>query len=221
MRIDLAGRTVTSATPEKATVTPYDSLIVAAGSAQSYFGHDDFAEHAPGMKTIDDALALRGRLFGAFELAELESDPAVIERWQTFVVIGGGPTGVEIAGQIAELARRSLPGEFRNIDPARSRIILFEAGPEVLPGFGERLSDKAARELRRVACSYGRAPRSSAWTRPASTSKRTASDLASRPCPRSGRPEWPPHPSAPSWPRNDSSHGSAHPATSHTNDRPR
>jgi NADH:ubiquinone reductase (H+-translocating) len=149
-RIDLAARTVTSTTAGKVTVTPYDSLIVAAGSSQSYFGHDDFAEHAPGMKTIDDALALRGRLFGAFELAELETDPVMIERWQTFVVVGGGPTGVEIAGQIAELTRRVLPGEFRTIDPARSRVILFEAGPEVLPSFGERLSDKATRELRRV-----------------------------------------------------------------------
>ena len=149
-RIDLADRTVTSVMPGTVTVTPYDSLVVAAGAGQSYFGNDDFAEHAPGVKTIDDALALRGCLFGGFELAEVETDPAVIERWQTFVVVGGGPTGVEIAGQIAELTRRTLPGEFRNIDPARSRVILFEAGPKVLAGFGERLSDKAARELRRV-----------------------------------------------------------------------
>jgi NADH dehydrogenase len=149
-RIDLADRTVASAMHGKVTVTPYDSLIVAAGADQSYFGHDEFAEHAAGMKTIDDALALRGCLFGAFELAELETDPAVIERWQNFVVIGGGPTGVEIAGQIAELTRRTLPGEFHNVDPARSRVIIFDAGPEVLAGFGERLSDKAARELRRL-----------------------------------------------------------------------
>jgi NADH dehydrogenase len=149
-RIDLADHTVTSEMPGKVTITPYDSLIVAAGAGQSYFGHDEFAEHAPGLKTIDDALRLRGRLFGAFELAELETDPAVIERWQTFVVIGGGPTGVEIAGQIAELTRRTLPGEFRNVDPARSRVILFDAGPQVLAGFGKRLSDKAASELQRV-----------------------------------------------------------------------
>jgi NADH dehydrogenase len=149
-RIDLADRTVTSVMPGKVTITPYDSLIVAAGAGQSYFGHDEFAAHVHGVKTIDDALALRGCLFGAFELAEVETDPAVVERWQTFVVVGGGPTGVEIAGQIAELTRRTLPGEFRNIDPARSRVILFEAGPAVLAGFGGRLSDKAARELRRV-----------------------------------------------------------------------
>ncbi|HEX6471115.1 MAG TPA: NAD(P)/FAD-dependent oxidoreductase [Streptosporangiaceae bacterium] len=149
-RIDLADRTVTSVLAGQVTVTPYDSLIVAAGSGQSYFGHDAFAEHAPGMKSIDDALALRGRLFGAFELAEAETDPALIRRWQTFVVIGGGPTGVEVAGQIAELTRRSLPGEFRTIDPARSRVVLYEAGPEILAGFGERLSEKAARELERV-----------------------------------------------------------------------
>src|SRR5690606_36681325 len=106
--IDLEARTVTSTSPVGELVTPYDSLVVAAGSGQSYFGNDHFAEHAPGMKSIDDALELRGRIFGAFELAELESDPEAVERLLTFVVVGAGATGVEMAGQIAELAHRTL-----------------------------------------------------------------------------------------------------------------
>src|SRR4051794_534799 len=140
--IDVDARTVTSTAPERTTVTPYDSLIVAAGSGQSYFGHDEFAEFAPGMKSIDDALELRGRIFGAFELAELEEDPAVRQRLMTFVIVGAGPTGVEMAGQIAELAHRTLHGDFRRIDPRDARIILLDAAPRVLPGFAERLSRK-------------------------------------------------------------------------------
>jgi NADH dehydrogenase len=145
--IDLANRTVTSTSPVGVTVTPYDSLVVAAGAGQSYFGNDQFAEHAPGMKSIDDALELRGRIFGAFELAELETDPAVIERLLTFVVVGAGPTGVEMAGQIAELAHRTLRRDFRSIDPTRARVLLLDAAPAVLGSFGERLSDKATRQL--------------------------------------------------------------------------
>ena len=106
----------------------YDSLIVAAGSAQSYFGHDEFAVHAPGMKTIDDALEVRGRIFGAFELAELEEDAARRAAWLTFVVVGAGPTGVEMAGQIAELSRYSLRSNFRRIDTAAARIVLRRRG---------------------------------------------------------------------------------------------
>src|SRR5689334_1056919 len=105
--IDLDSRTVVSQVLGRETVTPYDSLIVAAGSSQSYFGNDRFAEFAPGMKSIDDALELRGRIFGAFELAEIEKDPKIRERLMTFVVVGAGPTGVEMAGQIAELAMRT------------------------------------------------------------------------------------------------------------------
>src|SRR5204863_3634822 len=103
--VDLTGRTVTSQVLGRELVTSYDSLIVAAGAGQSYFGNDHFARFAPGMKSIDDALELRGRIFGAFELAELATDPAEIDKLLTFVVVGAGPTGVEMAGQITELAR--------------------------------------------------------------------------------------------------------------------
>src|SRR3954452_14140105 len=126
---------------------PFDSLIVAAGAGQSYFGHDEFARFAPGMKTIDDALELRGRIFGAFEMAESETDEETRQTWQTFVVIGGGPTGVEVAGQIAELSRSGLNGNFRSIDPTRSRVILYDGGKEILASFGDRLSGKASQQL--------------------------------------------------------------------------
>ena len=149
-QIDLAARTVTSQAPTGSTVTAYDSLIVAAGATQSYFGNDQFADHAPGMKTIDDALELRGRIFGSFELAELADDPAEVDRWLTFVVVGAGPTGVEMAGQIAELARRALPGDFRRIDPRTARVVLLDAAPQVLGAFGDHLSEKAAAQLRRI-----------------------------------------------------------------------
>ena len=145
--VDLEARTVTSVAPNGATVIPYDSLIAAAGATQSYFGNDHFAEHAPGLKTIEDALDLRARIFGAFELAELEDDPALVQRWLTFVVVGAGATGVEMAGQIAELAHRTLKDNFRRIDPTRSRIVLLDAAPSVLGSFGERLSTIAARQL--------------------------------------------------------------------------
>jgi NADH dehydrogenase len=148
--VDTAARTITATAPQTTYTLGYDSLIVAAGATQSYFGHDEFAEHAPGMKSIDDALELRGRIFGAFELAELESDPAVIERWMTFAVVGAGPTGVEMAAQIAELAHRTLPGEFRRIDPRRARIVLLDAADAVLGTFGERLSTKTLQQLHRL-----------------------------------------------------------------------
>jgi NADH dehydrogenase len=128
-------------------VTPYDSLVVAAGAGQSWFGNDEFARHAPGMKSIDDALELRGRIFGSFELAELASDPAEAERLMTFVVVGAGPTGVEMAGQIAELARRTLRRDFRRIDPTKARVILLDAAPAVLGSFGEKLGDRAVQRL--------------------------------------------------------------------------
>ena len=149
-KIDVDARTVTSVAPENETVTGYDSLIVAAGSGQSYFGNDRFSEFAPGMKSIDDALELRGRIFGAFELAEIEQDPAVRERLMTFVVVGAGPTGVEMAGQIAELARRTLKNDFRAIDPRQSRIILLDAADRVLPGFADSLSTYTAKRLERL-----------------------------------------------------------------------
>ncbi|MFL6153426.1 MAG: NAD(P)/FAD-dependent oxidoreductase, partial [Ornithinibacter sp.] len=145
--IDVTARTVTSQLLDRTTVTDYDELIVAAGSGQSYFGNDQFAEFAPGMKSIDDALELRGRIFGAFELAELADDQAEVDRLMTFVVVGAGPTGVEMAGQIAELAHRTLRKDFRRIDPTTARIILLDAAPKVLPSFGERLGGRARRQL--------------------------------------------------------------------------
>jgi NADH dehydrogenase len=149
--IDLENRTVTSEAPfGPDLVTPYDSLIVAAGATQSYFGHDEFAVHAPGLKTIDDALELRARIFGAFEFAERETDPDVRARWLTFVIVGAGATGVEMAGQIAELAHRVLPEQFVNIDTRTARVILLEGGDEVLPSFGGKLSTYAREELERL-----------------------------------------------------------------------
>ena len=145
--IDLVGRTVTSTVLGESMITPYDSLVVAAGSSQSYFGNDHFARFAPGMKSIDDALELRGRIFMAFELAELEEDEEQRNRLMTFVVVGAGPTGVEMAGQISELSRRTLRHDFRRIDPGRARVILLDAAPSVLGSFGDRLGGKAAARL--------------------------------------------------------------------------
>ncbi len=148
--VDLEARTVTSQVLGRESVTAYDSLLVAAGAGQSWFGNDEFARHAPGMKSIDDALELRGRIFGAFELAELAESPAERERALTFVVVGAGPTGVEMAGQIAELANRTLKNDFRRIDPTLARIILVDAVDTVLPSFGERLGGAARDRLTRM-----------------------------------------------------------------------
>ncbi len=148
--INLEAKTVTSRLLERVTVTPYDSLIIAAGADQSYFGNDHFAEYAPGMKTIDHALELRGRILGAFEQAELSDDPAERAKLLTFVVVGAGPTGVELAGQIAEMSDKTLKGAFRNIDPTEARVILLDAAPAVLPPFGEKLGGKAARRLEKM-----------------------------------------------------------------------
>jgi len=149
--IDLAGRTITSQVLGRPTVTPYDSLIVAAGAAQSYFGNDHFSEHAPGMKSIDDALELRGRIFGAFEMAELAANRGdEVEHLLTFVVVGAGPTGVEMAGQIAELAHRTLRKDFRAINTAHARVILVDAAGQVLPPFGAKLGAKTQAELEKL-----------------------------------------------------------------------
>ena len=146
--VDLGARLVrTSALGQSGTVE-YDSLIVATGAAQSYFGHPEFAEHAPGMKTIDDALELRGRIFGAFELAEGESDPERRRAWLTFAIVGAGPTGVELAGQLRELSRRSLQHNFQNIEPHEARVVLIDALNTVLPAFHPSLRERAARDLR-------------------------------------------------------------------------
>ncbi|GAA0807795.1 NAD(P)/FAD-dependent oxidoreductase [Spirilliplanes yamanashiensis] len=145
--VDVEAKTVSASALGIDYTVPYDSLIVAAGASQSYFGNDDFAEYAPGMKSIDDALELRARIFGAFELADLATDPAEIERWLTFVVVGAGPTGVEMAGQIAELAHRTLHGQYRHIDPRKARVLLVDALPAVLNTFGDELSTRALRQL--------------------------------------------------------------------------
>ncbi|MBV9593595.1 MAG: NAD(P)/FAD-dependent oxidoreductase [Actinobacteria bacterium] len=145
--IDVSGRSVTSSAAGITTVTNYDSLIVAAGADTSYFGHPEYAKVAPGLKGIDDAMELRARIFGAFEAAELEPDPAKRAEWMSFVVVGGGATGVEMAGQLSEVARRTLKGNFRVIDPADARITLIDASNLVLGSFGYRLSQKTAEQL--------------------------------------------------------------------------
>jgi NADH:ubiquinone reductase (H+-translocating) len=121
---------------------------VAAGAQQSYFGHDEFAVEAPGLKTIDDALDVRGWIFGAFELAELEPDPERRRMLTTFVIVGAGATGVEIVGQIAELSRKSLRSNFRRVDPADSRILLLDGASRVLGGFDQSLGDAVTDHLR-------------------------------------------------------------------------
>ncbi len=148
--IDLKAKTVTSHLMGMQTVTPYDSLIVAAGAQQSYFGHDEYAIYAPGMKSIDDALELRGRILGAFEAAEVATDPAERHRRLTFVVVGAGPTGVELAGEIVQLAERTLAGAFRTITPSECRVILLDAAPAVLPPMGPNLGCKAQRRLEKM-----------------------------------------------------------------------
>jgi NADH:ubiquinone reductase (H+-translocating) len=129
----------------------YDYLLLASGSTHAYFGHDDWAAFAPGLKNLDDALAIRRRVFAAFEQAELHADDAVArEAWLNFVVIGAGPTGVELAGTLIEIARHTLRPEFRNIDTANARVQLVEAGPRVLATFPEPLSAKARAQLERL-----------------------------------------------------------------------
>ncbi len=145
---DLERRVVFSSQPGRTLETPYDSLIVGAGLETSYFGHDELARFAPGLKSIDDALELRGRIFDAFEMAETEPHPPARRSWLTFVVVGGGPTGVEMAGQIVELSRRALRDNFRTIDPASARVILAEGTDRLLPTFGGGTPAIAMRDLR-------------------------------------------------------------------------
>jgi NADH dehydrogenase len=129
---------------------PYDYLIVATGARHAYFGHDEWERFAPGLKKIDDATELRRRILLAFEQAEIATDEAERRRLLTFVVIGGGPTGVEMAGAIAELAKMALARDFRHIDPRQARILLIEAGPRILTAFPPKLSEKAERALSRL-----------------------------------------------------------------------
>ena len=126
----------------------YDYLIVAAGAAHSYFGHDEWEEPAPGLKTIDDAITIRRRVLIAYEAAEREPDPEIQRDWLTFLIIGGGPTGVELAGAIAEISRRVVERDFRRI--SESRVVLLEAGPRVLPAMSPESSENAARQLGRL-----------------------------------------------------------------------
>jgi NADH dehydrogenase len=129
---------------------PYDYLVISTGVTQTYFGHDEWAQHAPGLKTVEDALDMRRRVLMAYERAERESDPDIRRAWLTFVVVGGGPTGAELAGALAELARHTLTGNFRRIDPTEARVILCEGGERVLPSFHPSLSAHAQRSLERI-----------------------------------------------------------------------
>jgi NADH dehydrogenase len=150
---DLEGRELqlrsVDGVPAPASI-PYDTLIVAGGSRYSYFGHDDWSEYAAEVKSLESALMVRGRILSAFEAAEAETDPERRARWLTFVVVGAGPTGVEMAGQIAELGHDTLRRDFRTMDPAKGRILLVEAADRVLTSFPPSLSKKAARSLERL-----------------------------------------------------------------------
>jgi NADH dehydrogenase len=147
---DLAERQVTvrADVPDGVLRLPYDTLVVSAGSDYSYFGHDEWRQIALEVKSLDSAIEVRGRIFHAFEVAELNPDDQ--QSWLTFVVVGAGPTGVEMAGQIAELSRDTLHGEFRRIDPRAGRVLLVETGARVLGGFPEPLPQRAARSLERL-----------------------------------------------------------------------
>ena len=152
--IDTAARLVIA----DGTHYSYDYLFVATGVTHTYFGHDNWRAAAPGLKTLDDALVMRARILMAFERAEAASDPSEQEAWLTFVIVGGGPTGVELAGTLAEIARHTLKGEFRHMSPATARILLVEAGPRVLPAFVESLSRRAERACARQRCQHHQDP---------------------------------------------------------------
>ena len=146
--LDPAGRRVLTRRPLGEQIEfGYDYLVLAAGVRQSYFGHDEYAAFAPGMKTIEDAMKIRRRVFGAFEMAESADDPAERARWLTFALVGAGPTGVELAGQIREVATKTLRNEYRHIEPEEARVMLFDGGSAPLASFGPKLSALAARDL--------------------------------------------------------------------------
>jgi NADH dehydrogenase len=149
--LDADARVVTARRPDESTFTlDYDVLIVAVGMRQSYLGHEEFAQWAPGMKTLDDALSVRRRLFGAFEMAETLPPGPERDAWLTFAIAGGGPTGVELAGQIREMATRALAKEFHSIEPGDARVLLFDGGSCVLGSFAPALTDKATKILERL-----------------------------------------------------------------------
>src|SRR5215218_1883517 len=145
--VDAAGKRVLL---EDGEALPYDTLVLATGARHAYFGHDEWEPFAPGLKTLEDATTLRRRILVAFERAERETDPQRRAALLTFVIVGAGPTGVELAGTIAELARDTLPPDFRNIDTHKARVVLIEAGPRVLAGYAEALSAYAQRALERL-----------------------------------------------------------------------
>ncbi len=146
LSVDLDARTVDA----DGLALPYDHLIIATGATHSYFGHSEWEAHAPGLKTLADATAIRARILSAFEKAEAALDDSEQQRLMTFVLVGGGPTGVEMAGAMAELARQALKQDFRRINPLRARIILIEAGPRILPAFPEGLAAYSRRELEKM-----------------------------------------------------------------------
>jgi NADH:ubiquinone reductase (H+-translocating) len=149
--IDLATKTVHAHGPDdRSCALPYDSLVVAAGANHSYFGNDHFAEFAPGMKTIEDARYMRDSILAKFEMAELATDPKERASWLTFVVVGAGPTGVELVGQIAELAHTVLPPDYRSINTKDARIILLEGAGAVLPPFPPKLQRYTQKVLERM-----------------------------------------------------------------------
>lgn len=145
--VDMIAKEVTLAHGQS---IPYDTLVLATGATHAYFGHDEWAAVAPGLKTLEDATTIRRRVLIAFEQAEVEEDTARRDALLTFTIIGAGPTGVELAGIIAEMAHRTLPGEFRRIDTRLARVVLVEAGPRILPAFSEELSAYASRELEKL-----------------------------------------------------------------------
>jgi NADH dehydrogenase len=149
--LDLTNRVVRAEQPDQRLLElPYDTLIVAGGATHSYFGNDHFAEFAPGMKTIDDAEYLRDGILSKFEMAELATDPTDRAEYLTFVVIGAGPTGVELVGQVAELAHQVLPRDFRDVDTTEARILLIEGAPSVLPPFSPKLQKYTQRVLEKM-----------------------------------------------------------------------
>ena len=152
--IDTQARKVTARLPSDQVVqVPFDFLVVAAGVAPSYYGHDEFAAHAPGLKTLTDAEAIRSKILKAYELAELTNDPDERRRLMTFVLVGGGPTGVELAATIAQMARVTLRRNFRRIRPEETNVVLVEGGQRILPSFDETLAAAAHRQLERLGVS--------------------------------------------------------------------
>src|SRR5499427_6476775 len=149
--VDVASRTIEARSPGVGVrKIAFDYLVVATGMRPSYFGHDDFARYAPGLKSLSDAEAIRAKILGAFELAATTEDEGERTRQMTFILVGAGPTGVELAGSLADLVKVTLRGNFRRIDPSKSTIILLDAGKRVLPTFAESLSRKVVKRLEKL-----------------------------------------------------------------------